>query len=236
MFFFCAPKAVLQTKSSAVVVVGVATVAQRPQDDADVVLQQALAVAKDGLFQACRSDGARAHVEVHYVETSTNNKVEIDKVVAKDRFDKGKLVLVPLSHNINICPDSKVPSSSVVFPVFKDLPSGYKVYVTSSQMWPTAVAKAEKMGAPKKRQFVAAYWTIPTAAAPNEGNMTTGVVKVDVDKYTSSSSGDCKSQISVPCLVNTRVVKDGDMLFRVSPVPSSPSKKDEGPSTKKARK
>ncbi|CAK0859387.1 unnamed protein product [Prorocentrum cordatum] len=153
-----------------------------------VDLHKALSSAKDALHFAFRAESTDVAVVIHH-EVLPSAKTEVEQVVAQHKYEKGKLILVPLSTACCACAKLRVPPNAVEFPVVQGMPDGVVAYVAPTQVWPHVAAASGG----KKRAFIAPYWAVPAGAADH--NMINSVVKVDiVDKYVGSGASEEKGQ------------------------------------------
>ncbi len=162
----------------------------------------------------------KADVTVHFVP---GNKASVDHVCTEKEYDKGALVLVPLSPNIGIT-SGKVPAGAVVVPCAKLTPHGHTVYISQK----TDVAKrAQSSSEESKGKFVARFWCIsvsPDSAAINTSPSTLSVkLSASVEHKQADEGNATEIVITVPTLVNKKALAQGDQLFRAADVATATS-------------
>ncbi|CAK0865543.1 unnamed protein product, partial [Prorocentrum cordatum] len=140
------------------------------------------------------------------IEFSKSSKV--CKVLTK--YQKGELVLIPLTPSISIGP-RPTPNAIVVDDSMPDHKS--IMYLMPKIILPDS--DACKDGWP----FIVPFWNVPTCVDTALVNMAPSSIKVPVKVRSCAlnfGKSDCKT-ITIPTLVNTKALKEGSELFQKAP-------------------
>ena len=149
-------------------------------------------VALFDLHAAHKVDGKALQLTVEPKEKKT--------VTALDAFAKESLVLVPVSTHIGCTKHSAEPIPGQAVPITLTS-SATIVYVTEAnrrEAKPTALSGcSQKAGTP---EFLAAFWLVGTTPKAADANMKLTVMQED------------DVSLKIPCLVNSKPLKKGDVL------------------------
>ncbi|CAK0855463.1 unnamed protein product, partial [Prorocentrum cordatum] len=140
------------------------------------------------------------------IEFSKSSKV--CKVLTK--YQKGELVLIPLTPSISIGP-RPTPNAIVVDDSMPDHKS--IMYLMSKNILPDS--DACKDGWP----FIVPFWNVPTRVDTALVNMAPSSIKVPFEVRSCAlnfGKSDCKT-ITITTLVNTKALKEGSELFQKAP-------------------
>ncbi len=178
------------------------------------------AIVRQALQHAYRAFQPVVGVKIRYVSVP---KYEVHEVRAARDYDKGLLMLVPLSPCLGVCMPNKVPSTAVVVKSVPLCPPDHVFFIAPF----ACMSRPIKPTAP--------YWAIPVGC---QASLAHGSAVIHVES-TSETGEPSKYSVKLPVLYNKNPVKKGDVLTRPDPASAaSPSaiKRSASSSTAAAKK
>ena len=179
------------------------------EDNADMLLEKGKASLRESLCGAYQLFEKRVDVVINY---TVSPKVGTVSVVANRKYDKGQLILIPLSNTVGVCLPNKLPKTAglVRVPSLDNLPVGHMAYISPSIHF-------AKQGGPKKEAFNPPYWCIPEASDTDVPNMFPGQLKAEVTVSVDAFGKPVKTKVVLPMLYNKGGdIAKGDTLLRPS--------------------